>query len=46
MSDLNSLTIAGAREKLRAGDITALELTQACLCLLYTSDAADDVRTV
>jgi aspartyl-tRNA(Asn)/glutamyl-tRNA(Gln) amidotransferase subunit A len=31
MSDLNALTIAEARDRLRAGDITATELTEACL---------------
>ncbi|WP_099826813.1 Asp-tRNA(Asn)/Glu-tRNA(Gln) amidotransferase subunit GatA [Oceaniglobus indicus] len=31
MSDLNALTIAAARDKLRARDITATELTEACL---------------
>ncbi|MEO9827286.1 MAG: Asp-tRNA(Asn)/Glu-tRNA(Gln) amidotransferase subunit GatA [Paracoccaceae bacterium] len=31
MSDLNTLTIADARDKLRGGEITAIELTQACL---------------
>ena len=31
MSDLNKLTIADARDKLRAGDITSVELTEACL---------------
>ncbi|MFK7938702.1 MAG: Asp-tRNA(Asn)/Glu-tRNA(Gln) amidotransferase subunit GatA [Roseovarius sp.] len=31
MSDLNALTIAEARDKLRAGDITSVELTNACL---------------
>jgi len=31
MSDLNSLTIAEARDRLRAGEITATELTEACL---------------
>jgi aspartyl-tRNA(Asn)/glutamyl-tRNA(Gln) amidotransferase subunit A len=31
MSDLNTLTIADARDKLRAGDITSVELTEACL---------------
>lgn len=31
MSDLNTLTIADARDKLRSGDIKAVELTQACL---------------
>ncbi|MDQ2090802.1 Asp-tRNA(Asn)/Glu-tRNA(Gln) amidotransferase subunit GatA [Marimonas arenosa] len=31
MGDLNKLTIAEARDKLRAGDVTSLELTEACL---------------
>jgi aspartyl-tRNA(Asn)/glutamyl-tRNA(Gln) amidotransferase subunit A len=31
MSELTKLTIAEARDKLRAGEITALELTEACL---------------
>ena len=31
MSDLNALTISDARDKLRAGEITAAELTEACL---------------
>ena len=31
MTDLNALTISEARDKLRAGEITAAELTQACL---------------
>jgi len=31
MSDLNTLTIAAARDKLRAGEITSSELTSACL---------------
>ena len=31
MSDLNKLTIAEARDKLRAGEITSVELTEACL---------------
>ena len=31
MSDLNKLTIADARDKLHAGEITAVELTQSCL---------------
>ncbi|CAN0598975.1 unnamed protein product, partial [Ectocarpus sp. 12 AP-2014] len=40
MSDLNKLTIADARDKLRAGNITAVELTQACL------DAAEAGRAL
>ncbi|SHK87500.1 aspartyl/glutamyl-tRNA(Asn/Gln) amidotransferase subunit A [Roseovarius marisflavi] len=31
MADLNTLTIAEARDALRKGDVTALELTEACL---------------
>ena len=31
MSDLNKLTIADARDKLQAGEITATELTESCL---------------
>jgi len=31
MSDLNKLTIAEARDALRKGDVTSLELTEACL---------------
>ena len=31
MSDLNKLTIAGARDALAKGDVTSVELTEACL---------------
>jgi aspartyl-tRNA(Asn)/glutamyl-tRNA(Gln) amidotransferase subunit A len=31
MTDLNSLTIAAARDALRAGDVTSIELADACL---------------
>ncbi|NNF91438.1 MAG: Asp-tRNA(Asn)/Glu-tRNA(Gln) amidotransferase subunit GatA, partial [Boseongicola sp.] len=31
MNDLNTLTIADARDRLRAGDVTAVELTESCL---------------
>ena len=31
MSDLNKLTIAEARDKLRGGDVTSVALTEACL---------------
>ena len=30
MSELTKLTIADARDKMRAGEITAVELTEAC----------------
>jgi aspartyl-tRNA(Asn)/glutamyl-tRNA(Gln) amidotransferase subunit A len=31
MTDLNAMTIAGARDALRKGEVTSLELTEACL---------------
>ena len=31
MTDLNKLTIAEARDALRKGDVTSVELTEACL---------------
>ncbi|MEL6523312.1 MAG: Asp-tRNA(Asn)/Glu-tRNA(Gln) amidotransferase subunit GatA [Pseudomonadota bacterium] len=34
MSDLNTLTIAEARDRLRAGDVTSVELTEACLAAM------------
>jgi aspartyl-tRNA(Asn)/glutamyl-tRNA(Gln) amidotransferase subunit A len=40
MTKLNVLTIAQAREKLRAGEVTSVELTEACL------KAADDAKTL
>ena len=36
---LNQLTIAEARDKLRAGDITAVDLTEACLAAIDASGA-------
>ncbi|MEM8555861.1 MAG: amidase, partial [Pseudomonadota bacterium] len=39
MSELSSLTIADARDKLRAKDITATELTEACLAEVDASGA-------
>ena len=39
MADLNSLTIAQARDMLRAGDITSTELTYACLAAVDGSSA-------
>uniref|UniRef100_UPI0028A12D99 amidase n=1 Tax=Paracoccus sp. TaxID=267 RepID=UPI0028A12D99 len=41
MSDLNKLTIAEARDRLRARDITSVELTDACLGAI---DAADKLN--
>jgi len=38
MSDLSKLTIAEARDALRKGDVTAVELTRSCLTEI---DAAD-----
>ena len=43
MSDLNALTIADARDKLRAGEITSVELTEACL---KAADAAKALNAV
>ncbi|QGX98845.1 Asp-tRNA(Asn)/Glu-tRNA(Gln) amidotransferase subunit GatA [Roseovarius faecimaris] len=39
MSDLNRLTIAEARDKLRAREITSLELTEACLAAIEGAGA-------
>lgn len=39
MSDLNTLTIAIARDKLRAKDISAVELTEVCNAAVAGSDA-------
>ncbi|MGY6705227.1 Asp-tRNA(Asn)/Glu-tRNA(Gln) amidotransferase subunit GatA [Roseinatronobacter sp.] len=38
MSDLNTLTLADARDRLRAGDVTSVELTQACLNAIDSAD--------
>ncbi|WP_439560833.1 Asp-tRNA(Asn)/Glu-tRNA(Gln) amidotransferase subunit GatA [Roseinatronobacter sp.] len=38
MSDLNKLTLAEARDRLRAGDVTSVELTQACLTAIDGAD--------
>ena len=43
MSDLNTLTIAAARDKLRAGEVTSVELTEACL---KAADAAKSLNAV
>lgn len=39
MSDLNKLTIAGARDALAKGDTTAVELTEACLSAVEAAGA-------
>ncbi|MDE3239869.1 MAG: Asp-tRNA(Asn)/Glu-tRNA(Gln) amidotransferase subunit GatA [Paracoccaceae bacterium] len=39
MSDLNKLTIAGARDALRKGETTAVDLTMACLTAIDAGDA-------
>ncbi|WP_093360814.1 Asp-tRNA(Asn)/Glu-tRNA(Gln) amidotransferase subunit GatA [Tropicimonas isoalkanivorans] len=39
MSELTKFTIAEARDKLRAGDVTSTELTQACLSEIDRADA-------
>ncbi len=43
MTDLNALTIAEARDKLRSGDVTSVELTEACLA---ASEAASALNAV
>ena len=43
MSELNKLTIADARDKLRAGDITSAELTEACLSAVEAAGALNAV---
>jgi len=52
MSDLNKLTIAGARDALRKGDTTSAELTEACLTAIegaralntFVHDTPDQAR--
>ncbi len=39
MSDLNKLTLAEARDLLRKGDTTSVELTQSCLTAIDAADA-------
>ena len=39
MAELSTLTIAEARDKLRAGEITALELTEACVAAIERAGA-------
>ncbi len=39
MTDLNSLTIAAARDLLRAGEVTATDLTEACLTAIEGAGA-------
>ncbi|OAN73022.1 aspartyl/glutamyl-tRNA amidotransferase subunit A [Jannaschia sp. EhC01] len=39
MSDLNALTIAAARDALRKGEVTSVDLTQACLSAIDAADA-------
>ncbi|MBR3370575.1 MAG: Asp-tRNA(Asn)/Glu-tRNA(Gln) amidotransferase subunit GatA [Rhodobacteraceae bacterium] len=41
MSDLNKLTLAEARDRLRAGDVTSVALTEACLTAI---DGADQLN--
>ncbi|WP_323786157.1 Asp-tRNA(Asn)/Glu-tRNA(Gln) amidotransferase subunit GatA [Thalassovita sp.] len=39
MTDLNKFTLAEARDKLRAKDVTSVELTEACLAAIDKADA-------
>ena len=43
MSELNKLTIAEARDKLRVGEITSVELTEACLAATEAASALNAV---
>ena len=43
MTDLNTLTIAEARDRLRAGEVTSVELTESCLA---AADAAKVLNAV
>lgn len=38
MTELNTLTIAAARDALRKGDVTSVELTEACLSAIEAAD--------
>ena len=40
---LNELTIAEARDGLRRGDFTAVEITEACLCAIDSADILNSV---
>mgnify|MGYP002622965009 CR=1 FL=1 len=39
MTKLNSMKIAEARDALRKGDVTSVELTEACLTAIESADA-------
>ncbi|WP_417606710.1 Asp-tRNA(Asn)/Glu-tRNA(Gln) amidotransferase subunit GatA [Primorskyibacter flagellatus] len=39
MNDLTKLTVAEARDAMRAGDVTSVELTQACITAIEGADA-------
>ncbi len=39
MTELNTLTLAEARDKLRSGDVTSVELTESCLKQVESADA-------
>jgi len=43
MSALNTMTIAAARDALRRGEVTILELTEACLAAIESADAVNAV---
>ena len=43
MSDLNKLTIAAARDKLRAKEVTSVELTEACLGAIDAAAVLDQI---
>ena len=39
MTDLTKMTVAAARDALRAGEVTSAELTEACLTAIDAADA-------
>ncbi|MAU50871.1 MAG: Asp-tRNA(Asn)/Glu-tRNA(Gln) amidotransferase GatCAB subunit A [Roseovarius sp.] len=43
MTDLNTLTIAGARDALRKREVTSLELTEACLAAIEAAGALNAI---
>ena len=45
MSELNKLTIAQARDRMRAGELTSVEITEACIGMVDGADALNAFST-
>ena len=45
MSDLNKLGLAEARDLLRKGETTSVELTESCLSAIEAADAGEGTAT-